>query len=107
MTDDTNDEIADDIQSDYESETEAIDSLKWKQMLQETEKRIQHLIDTSNTSKMKASRIVARIHNGVNEEGEARVIIYLGGNQDENWDGDKLLPQVENAIKIFERTHPG
>ncbi|CAG8676759.1 14145_t:CDS:1 [Racocetra fulgida] len=87
MTNDTNDEITDDTQSDYKSETEVIEnSLQWKQKLQETKKRIQHLIDIcetsktdkvkytsviyyikllqNNTPKIEASRIVAHIHNG-------------------------------------------
>ncbi|CAG8597806.1 1535_t:CDS:2, partial [Racocetra fulgida] len=52
ITNDTNDEITDDTQSNYKSETEVIEnSLQWKQKLQETEKRIQHLIDTCETSK--------------------------------------------------------
>ncbi|CAG8737877.1 3027_t:CDS:2, partial [Gigaspora margarita] len=81
-----NDEIT---QSNYtsESETEIIKkSLQWEQKLQETEERIQYLIDTNetsktdkvkyisvihylkllqnNTPKLEASRIVAHIHNG-------------------------------------------
>ncbi|CAG8739912.1 24619_t:CDS:2, partial [Gigaspora margarita] len=55
ITDDTNNEIADDIQLDYESETE-------KQMLQETKKRIQHLIDTSGTSKTDKIKYISVIH---------------------------------------------
>ncbi|CAG8846392.1 23391_t:CDS:1, partial [Gigaspora margarita] len=41
------------------------------------------------------------------EEGEARVIVETGRSQDENWDGEKLLSQLKNAIGIFERTHSG
>ncbi|CAG8733191.1 6208_t:CDS:2 [Gigaspora margarita] len=84
-------------QSDYasESETEIIEKLsQWEQKLQETEERIQHLIDTNEisktdkvkyisaihyikllqnyTPKLEASRIVAHIHNG--SEYRARCI---------------------------------
>ncbi|CAG8832959.1 23320_t:CDS:2, partial [Gigaspora margarita] len=78
-----------------ESETEIIEkSSQWKQKLQETEERIQHLIDTNeisktdkikyifaihyikllqnNTPKLETSRIVAHIHNG--SEYRARCI---------------------------------
>ncbi|CAG8818063.1 18973_t:CDS:2, partial [Gigaspora margarita] len=41
------------------------------------------------------------------EEGVARVIVETGRSQDENWNGEKLLSQVKNAIGIFERTHSG
>ncbi|CAG8780141.1 2667_t:CDS:2 [Cetraspora pellucida] len=41
------------------------------------------------------------------EKEEARLIMQLGANHDGYWDGQKLLPQVKNAIDIFETTHPG
>ncbi|CAG8593095.1 18460_t:CDS:2, partial [Gigaspora rosea] len=38
---------------------------------------------------------------------ETRLIIQFGANHDGYWDGQKLLFQVKNTIKIFERTHLG
>ncbi|CAG8764380.1 18448_t:CDS:2, partial [Acaulospora morrowiae] len=40
-------------------------------------------------------------------EGEARVIIQFGANNDGYWDGKKLLLQLKNVITIFEWTHSG
>jgi hypothetical protein len=38
---------------------------------------------------------------------DAREIIYPGSNGDAWWDHTQLLAQVERAIEIFEKAHPG
>ncbi|CAG8758589.1 10276_t:CDS:2 [Gigaspora margarita] len=125
-------EIMDNLQSDYESESKSEteimeESSQWEQKLQETEKRIQYLIDTSEISKTdKAKKCLegdplpltqrekhpskSLLHD---EYVSLRIANYLQATKfqaipllDENWDGEKLLSQVKNAIRIFERTHP-
>ena len=38
--------------------------------------------------------------------GEARVTMVLGANCDGYWDSNKLVDQIEQALNIFEWTHP-
>ncbi|CAG8519853.1 10647_t:CDS:2 [Acaulospora morrowiae] len=40
-------------------------------------------------------------------EGEAKVIMQFGANNNGYWDGKKLLLLLKNVITIFERTYPG
>lgn len=38
---------------------------------------------------------------------DARRVIYPGSKGDPWWDTKQLLEQVDNAITIFEKAHPG
>lgn len=66
------------------------------------------LIHVSDFLNPECGRIVIRDKDG-NVLEDARVIIYPGGGPtgDPWWDTKQLLAQIKEAIRIFEKAHPG
>jgi hypothetical protein len=65
-----------------------------------------HLIHVSDFLNPECGCIINRDGSG-NVIEDAQVIIYLGANGDPWWDTKQLIIQIKNAIRIFEKAHPG
>ncbi|KIL70111.1 hypothetical protein M378DRAFT_96383, partial [Amanita muscaria Koide BX008] len=64
------------------------------------------LIHVSDFINPETGRLLHRKDDGTIID-EARKTIYPGANGDAWWDAPQLLAQVEHAIKVFEKAHPG